>query len=99
MSSEVLDRVRNEALELTEAERAELKHDLVASLDGTADANAAQEWDAEVSRRLDEIDAGTATLIDRKEFSRRMRRRMNKRSEERRVGKECLTQCRSRWSP
>ena len=78
MSSEVLDRVRNEALELTEAERAELAHDLVASLDGPADANAAQEWDAEVSRRLEEIDAGTATLIDRKEFSRRMRRRLNK---------------------
>ena len=78
MSSEVLDRVRNEALELTEAERAELAHDLVASLDGPGDADAAQEWDAEVSRRLDEIDAGTATLIDRKEFSRRMRRRLNK---------------------
>src|SRR5213082_4290109 len=27
------------------------------------------------------------------------KRRFAKRSEERRVGKECLTQCRSRWSP
>ncbi len=78
MRSAVLDRVRNEAMELTEVERAALAHDLVASLDGPADANAAPWWNAEVSRRLDEIDAGTATLIDREEFSRRIRRRLNK---------------------
>jgi len=53
--------VRNEALELTEVERA--AHDLVASLDGPADANAAYKWGTEVSRRLEEIDAGTAMLI------------------------------------
>ena len=28
-----------------------------------------------------------------------MRREMKARSEERRVGKECLLECRSRWSP
>ena len=33
----------------------------------------------------------------RKEFTSRLTGRM--RSEERRVGKECLRQCRSRWSP
>ena len=32
-------------------------------------------------------------------FSRLRPRRPGRRSEERRVGKECLTQCRSRWSP
>jgi hypothetical protein len=42
MSSAVLDRVRSEALELTEAERAELAHDLVASLDGPVDPTAAE---------------------------------------------------------
>ncbi|MGH8304881.1 MAG: addiction module protein [Steroidobacteraceae bacterium] len=76
MSSRGLSKVRDEALELTTAERAELAHDLVASLDGAADANAIEEWDREVLRRLDEIEAGTATLIDRKEFSRRMRERL-----------------------
>jgi len=78
MSSSALDRVRSEAFELTEAERAELAHDLVSSLDGPPDQDAAQAWDAEISRRLSEVDAGTASLIDRKEFSRRMRERMRR---------------------
>jgi putative addiction module component (TIGR02574 family) len=78
MGSRGLGKVREEALELTASERAELAHDLVASLDGAADADAAEEWDREVLRRLDEIDAGTATLIDREELSRRMRERLKR---------------------
>lgn len=78
MSNSAFDRVRSEAFELTEAERAELAHDLVSSLDGPPDRDAAQEWDAEISRRLAEVDAGTASLIDRKEFSKRMRARMRR---------------------
>jgi len=76
MGTRTLGKVREEALELTASERAELARDLVASLDGTADADASETWDREVLRRLDEIDAGTATLIDREEFSRRMRERL-----------------------
>jgi putative addiction module component (TIGR02574 family) len=78
MSNRGLGRVRDEALELTVAERAELAHDLVASLDGVADANAAKDWDREVLRRLDEIESGTTTLIDRNDFSRRMRERLER---------------------
>jgi putative addiction module component (TIGR02574 family) len=52
-----------------------LAHDLMASLDGPADTGVAKAWDAEILRRLAEIDAGTARLIDREEFSRRMRAR------------------------
>jgi putative addiction module component (TIGR02574 family) len=78
MGSRGLGKVRDEALELTVAERAELAHDLVASLDGSADANAAEEWDRELLRRLDEIESGTATLVDRQEFSRRMRERLKR---------------------
>ena len=33
------------------------------------------------------------------QVDRERRRFLRRRSEERRVGKECLTQCRSRWSP
>jgi len=62
---------------LTDEERAKLAHDLVASLDGEIEANVDQEWDLEVSRRLAEIDSGTAILIDRAEFSRRLRERLN----------------------
>jgi putative addiction module component (TIGR02574 family) len=76
VNSDLLDKVRNEALELSESDRAELAHDLVASLDGPPDDGANAEWDAEISRRLGEIEAGTANLVDRSEFSKRMRKRM-----------------------
>ena len=73
MASGILEKVRSEALTLSESEGAELAHDLVASLDGPPDADAEPLWDAEILRRLSEIDSGTANLIDREEFRRRMR--------------------------
>ncbi len=78
MTNPALQKVLSDALGLTDEERAELAHDLVTSLDGRADSNAAQEWDVEVLRRLSEIDSGTAALIDREEFSRRLRERLNR---------------------
>ena len=76
MSNPTLEKVRTEALSLSESERAELAHNLVASLDGPAESDAEKAWDAEIVRRLAEIDSGTASLIDREEFRRRMRARM-----------------------
>ena len=76
MASVVLDRLRSEALTLSEPERAELAHALLTSLDGAPDADARESWDREVVRRLAEIDSGTAKLIDRDEFRRRMRSRL-----------------------
>ncbi len=73
MGSPTLEKVRSEALVLPESERAELAHHLVTSLDGPSESDVANAWDAEILRRLLEIDSGTATLIDRQEFSRRMR--------------------------
>ncbi len=78
MDSPTLEKVRSEALSPSEAERAELAHNLVASLDGPADPDVETAWDAEILRRLAEIDSGTANLIDREEFSRRMRARMSR---------------------
>ncbi|MBI3561272.1 MAG: addiction module protein [Gammaproteobacteria bacterium] len=77
MGTEALSKLRSEALMLSEAERAELAHALVTSLDAPADADAADAWDKEILRRLDEIDAATAKLIDRDEFRRRMRERLD----------------------
>jgi hypothetical protein len=77
MSNPALERVRAQALELSDEERAQLAHDLVASLDGESDQQAADESEVEVPRRLRQIDSGSAELIDRKEFSRRLRKRLN----------------------
>lgn len=77
MGNPVLEKIRTEALDLSESERAELAYELVISLDGAADRDAAREWGAEVVRRLAEIDAGTAKLVDREEFRRRLRARVS----------------------
>jgi Putative addiction module component len=73
MASPALNQLRSKALELTESERAELAHDLVASLDGTPDAGAVDEWDAEIVRRLQRVQDGSAQSVDRAELQRRMR--------------------------
>jgi len=78
MGSAILEKLRSEALSLSESERAELAHDLVASLDGPVDSDVEKDWDTEILRRLAEIDSGTASLIDREELRRRMRARTNR---------------------
>ena len=55
MAAPTLEKVRTEALRLSDGERAELAHCLVVSLDGAADADAESAWDAEILRRLGEI--------------------------------------------
>jgi len=78
MNSRILDKLRQDALQLPEAERAELAHDLVQSLDEPADADVAAAWDAEILRRLDEVDSGTAVTVDRREFTLQVRERLKK---------------------
>ena len=77
MADTPLHKVRSDALELPEPQRAELAHDLIASLDGHADPGAATAWDDEIVRRVDAFVAGRAASIDRAEFSRRMRERLS----------------------
>ena len=78
MGSPILEKLRSEAMNLSESERAELAHNLVASLDGPLEPDVEQAWDVEILRRLAEIDSGTANLIDREEFGRRMRARLSR---------------------
>lgn len=73
MTAEPLQPLRTQALALTEAERAELAHDLIQSLDAPRDNGVEDAWDREISRRIGEIDAGQAELVERTEFRRRIR--------------------------
>lgn len=75
MTNQLIAALRQQALELPEADRAELARDLVASLDGPPDSDVTEAWDKEILRRLADIDAGTAELIDRDELTRRLRQR------------------------
>ena len=78
MTSEVLERICTEALGLTEAERAKLAHDLIASLDEPKENGVEEAWDREILHRISLIDSGQATLLDREEFKRKMRARYMK---------------------
>ena len=76
MATDQLEQLRAEALRLPLQERAQLAHELVRSLDAPEDSDVAGAWEAEISRRIAQIDAGTASLIDRDEFRRRLENRL-----------------------
>ena len=76
MSISELEALTNAAMALTESERAKLASTLVASLDGPAEKGLAEAWDIEICRRINEIEAGTAELLDVDEVLNRARARL-----------------------
>jgi putative addiction module component (TIGR02574 family) len=78
MSKAELEALRNAALALSETERAKLARDLVASLDGPQEGNVAAAWDIEICRRINEIEAGRATLLDIDDVLTRVRARITR---------------------
>jgi putative addiction module component (TIGR02574 family) len=78
MSSAALKHALDLALELPEEERAALAHDLLASLDGPPDADAAQAWEAEIAQRLDELESGRAQTVSAEEALRRIDERLRR---------------------
>ena len=71
--SAAAEKIRGELVTLSPEERAELAHFLISSLDGAADADAEQAWDAELSRRAEEIRSGTATGLPAEEVFAELR--------------------------
>lgn len=78
MTAEPLQRLRSEVLALSEAERAELVHDLIQSLDAPDDSGVEDAWGREISTRISEIDAGQAELVERAEFRKRIRAKLKR---------------------
>ena len=68
--------LRDAALALSEAERAKLARDLIASLDGPADDDVAEAWDIELCRRINEVESGKAQLLDVEDVLARIRARI-----------------------
>ena len=65
-----LKEIEEQALRLPLKERGELAHRLIVSLDGEPEDSPealAKAWDEEISRRVAEIDAGTAILVPHEE--------------------------------
>ena len=71
-----IEQIKSEALKLTPDERADLADWLWVSATPRAEVEAA--WDVEISRRIAEIDAGTATLIPSEEVMARMEEKLRK---------------------
>lgn len=74
-----LQRLRSEILALSEAERAELAHELIQSLDAPHDNDAEDAWEREISRRIGEIDSGQAELVGLAEFRESIRAKLKRR--------------------
>jgi putative addiction module component (TIGR02574 family) len=61
-----------EALRLDTKDRAEIAIELLASLDGPADPDAAAAWEKEIQRRVDALEAGTEQLESWESVKRRI---------------------------
>jgi putative addiction module component (TIGR02574 family) len=67
--------VLTEILRLPANERARLALELIRSLDGEPDTDAAAAWDEEIERRGAEVDAGTAEIMTLGEYRDHIRTR------------------------
>lgn len=67
--------VLTEILRLPAEERARLALELLRSLDGEPDTDATAAWDAEIERRGEEVDAGTAETMTLDEYRAHVRAR------------------------
>jgi putative addiction module component (TIGR02574 family) len=76
MSTYTIEQLRSQVLTLSEPERAELAHELIKSLDAPADEGVEDAWDQEIIRRIAQIDAGQAKLLDREEFRKKIQARI-----------------------
>ncbi|REJ89362.1 MAG: hypothetical protein DWQ34_11715 [Planctomycetota bacterium] len=70
--STTAERLFSEALELPDAERAALAARLIESLDSEAEEDAAEKWETEIRRRVEELDSGAVRPIPWSEVRRTM---------------------------
>jgi putative addiction module component (TIGR02574 family) len=71
MSSEVNELLKK-ALTLPATERAELAGSLIESLDQAEDKSVADAWEAEIVRRMEDLDSGRVKPISHHEVLRRL---------------------------
>jgi putative addiction module component (TIGR02574 family) len=70
--TKAIESVLADALRLDTKARAELAAEIIASLDGPTDPDAATAWDKEIQRRVDALEAGTAKLESWESVKRRI---------------------------
>jgi len=70
MSQETVDLLKK-ALNLSVAERADLAGSLIESLDETSEESVQAAWDAEISRRMEDLKLGKVKAVSLEEARRR----------------------------
>jgi putative addiction module component (TIGR02574 family) len=70
--SRELTEPRKKALALSAAERAKLAGSLIESLDDVEDESVEKAWEAEILRRMEDIDSGRVKLVSHEKFLRRL---------------------------
>jgi putative addiction module component (TIGR02574 family) len=73
MSANLVDELSRRAKDLSPDERVKLAEEILATVHGV-DEDVDAEWDAEIKRRIAEIESGTAQLIPAEEVFARLRR-------------------------
>ncbi len=76
---EVGKRLLKEALELPDAERAELAAELMASFDGPSDPDVDAAWAVEIERRADKVLSGESQGVPWDEVRERVERELRRR--------------------
>jgi putative addiction module component (TIGR02574 family) len=71
MSEDAIE-ILKKALSLPVSERAELAGSLIESLDDTEDPSVETAWDAEIIRRMEELDSGRVKPVSLEEARRRL---------------------------
>ncbi len=74
--SEQAEKLLNEALKLSTSERARVAAELMASIDGEADADAEAAWASEIDRRVQRVEAEGPTGDDWREVHARIASRL-----------------------
>jgi putative addiction module component (TIGR02574 family) len=70
--SAIATKLLKDALQLSEAERADIASCLYASLDDETSAKLDAEWDAAIQRRISAIESGQANLVPWEEARKRI---------------------------
>jgi putative addiction module component (TIGR02574 family) len=70
-----VEKLAQDALALSQRERAELAHKILVSLEDVADENVDDVWDEEIERRVERIKEGTAKGRPAEEIFRDIRAR------------------------
>jgi putative addiction module component (TIGR02574 family) len=77
--TETAEALREALLKLPDEDRAQLAAELLASLDGPPDDEVEEAWNAEIERRIGEVESDSVKLVEWSDVRARLEHRLRKR--------------------